>query len=243
MRIFFLGQKPIGERAFEYLRTRCDVVGACSNTRVDHTWWKTSAITHDVFVPNETRNDDVLLDAIVSSGADTLLSVQHPWIIPSYVLKTVNYNALNLHMAKLPRYRGHYCINHALLRRDEDYTTTIHWVADSVDEGAIAFEESVSISTDETARSLYKKVERASMDIFVHLVDRLVSGAPIPRIQQGTGGEFFDRRSLDSLKQIRDPDDVCLKARAFYFPPFEPAYFVINSKRYYVVPGERDDFI
>lgn len=252
IRVFFLGQKPIGEKAFELLEERqregLSIVAVCSNAHTESTWWKSNAIARKIrsgiasypFVQSDEADEEKLLEIIKETEANTLISVQHPRIITDSVLKMCNYNAFNLHLAKLPDYRGCYGINHALLRMEQEYSVTIHWMTETLDTGNIAFEKSLLIKPDETAISLYRKAERIGIQIFGMLVDSLVSGISIPRIPQSGEGKLYGRNSLNGLREIQnisDKKELGLKARAFYFPPFEPAYFYINRKKYYVTPA------
>ncbi len=247
----FLGQKPIGERCFARLRAcagRIRLVGAVSNIGSDapYNWWKSDAIHRACmrdgipFVSNERRNEEALAELIGAHGANAIISVQHPWILSAAILKLVGFRAFNLHNAKLPDYRGYNSISHAILNGDQTYTSTIHWMAETVDTGDIAFEETVAIESDDTARSLYDRACAAGERGFERLIDHLQRGADIPRVPIAGEGRFFGRRSLDALREVVDPGDpreVDRKTRAFHFPPFEPAYCTVDGARRYLIPG------
>ena len=52
-------------------------------------------------------------------------------------------------------------------------------------------------------------------------------------------GRLYKRKSIEGLKEIvslADFDEVDKKSRAFYYPPHEPAYFILKNKKYYVSP-------
>ena len=243
MRIFFLGQKPIGEMAFDHLCEWVDVVGACSNTDYDN-WWGTAGIRHEVFVPSySSRSGPFLAIAVKRSGADTIVSVQHPWIIPDDVLHLVNNRAFNLHLAPLPAYKGYYSINHAILNGDDFYGVTMHWITNDVDGGPIAYESRFPIHPRDTALSLYHKAEASAMGLLHSFIADVKTGAGIPRIDQVGNGKFYGKSTIDNRKQIFHPDETLIKARAFYFPPFEPAYVVVEGRKYHVTPGEQNDYI
>lgn len=246
-----MGQKPVGERAFELLENAQDkrfkIVAACSNENTKNTWWNSNAIAskancRDVsyhFIANERSSGEALIKIIEDTGVDTLISVQHPNVIPGSVLKKVKYNAFNLHLAKLPDYRGYFSINHALLKKEKEYSVTIHWMIESTDAGDIAFEKTISISLNETAFSLYQKAEYAGLEIFTVLIEYLKNNKDVPRTKQLGDANYFGKDSLNGLREIKnmtDFDEVDVKTRAFYSPPFEPAYFVLK-KKFYVTPN------
>jgi methionyl-tRNA formyltransferase len=249
MRILFLGQKEVGERCFDYLIGAQDehmqICAVSSNIEIDR-WWGTNQIYEHCkqanipFVSNAKRNNELLAQMIKKCGIDIIISVQHSWIIPPSVLELVGYFAFNLHNAKLPDYMGYNACNHAILNGDTSYTSTIHWMADKVDTGAIAFEKTFDIKRDETAQSLYKKAISAGESAFRELVNCLKTGKSIPRIPvDASQGKFYHRNSLDTIREITDLSDLTMvdrKARAFFFPPFEPAYIRAAGVKYYVVP-------
>jgi methionyl-tRNA formyltransferase len=248
-RIIFLGQKPIGEKCFfrllEFESEKIRVVGAVSNSSTE-CWWSSAEIFKECgarripFVDNGRRNEDDLLDLIESENANMLISVQHSWILSSEILKRVNYNGFNLHNAKLPEYRGYNSFSHAILNQEVMYYSTIHRLADKVDQGDIAFEASFEINSEDTAHSLYLKSLHISQKIFLELLHALQMGKPIPAIKMKGKGKFYGKHSLD---EIRIPpigtsdEDLNLIARALYFPPFEPPYQLVDGKKEYLLPN------
>lgn len=250
-RVLFLGRKPIGERCFSRLRAKGSVrlAAAVSNTTTGgaYDWWGTASIHRDCardgvpFVASEQRNEAAIAALIREHHIDTIVCVQHPWILSGSLLSLVGHRAFNLHLARLPDYKGYNSISHAILAGDPTYTATVHWMADDVDAGDIAFEVSVDVAAHDTARSLYDRAAAAGEAAFDRVVDCLARGADIPRTPLRGPGRFYPRDSLDSLRQIRDPSDpieVDRKARAMYFPPFEPAYVVAGGARYHVLPAQ-----
>ena len=52
-------------------------------------------------------------------------------------------------------------------------------------------------------------------------------------------GHFYSINSIVGLKEISSIEkfnEVNRKSRAFYYPPHEPAYFISDGKKYYVIP-------
>ena len=55
-------------------------------------------------------------------------------------------------------------------------------------------------------------------------------------------GNFYGKNLIYDLKKININDDIetiKTKSRAFYFPPFEPAYLIIKDNRYYITPNNK----
>ena len=188
------------------------------------------------FIDNSVRNEDLILSAISDYDIDTIISIQHPWILSSKIIDAVDKRAFNLHNAKLPDYKGHNSISHAILNADEFYTTTIHRLSQRVDMGDIIFEDSIPIKPNDTAYSLYKRTLLPARKIFRRLVEHLSLGFDLPSKKIEMQGKFYSKNGLNTLKEIsmeESWDDIQRKVRAFYFPPHEPAFIRLGNNKVY----------
>jgi methionyl-tRNA formyltransferase len=247
-RILFLGQNLFGEAAWEkLLATVSDnlrVAAVCTNVSPDSVWWKSNNIylnRGDIpLIDNSSRNSELILSAIREHGVNLILSVQHPWILTPGILAAAGYGALNFHNARLPEYKGYNAVNHALLNGDTEFVCTAHWIAPEVDAGEIALECRFGIAPRETALSLYAKCQQAGLALFGEVLRRLALGEPIPRRPITGEGRFYSRQSIEGLREITGStvEETDRKSRAFFLPPFEPAYFIREGKKYYVLPEQ-----
>lgn len=248
IRALFLGCKPVGERCFDLLTARPEitVVAAATNVRSKTVWWNSARVADRCaqlripVIDNATRAEEELRAAIDASGANILLSIQHPWILPGDLLQAVGHHAFNLHNAPLPDLKGHNSANHAILDGRQEYASTVHWMFEQPDTPVIAFEERFDIAADETALSLHRKAAAAGTQAFSRLLACLISGDEVPRHERSGRGVFHERDSLDEFREIpdsRDAADVSRRARALYFPPFEPAFVTVAGLRFHVIPA------
>lgn len=244
--VLFLGQKPLGEKCFQALAEQSDVriAGVCSNDDANE-WWGTHGIKTCAqrmgisFINNSARNESLLLDMIKRNHVDCLISVQHRWILSSDIIESVSRYAFNLHAAPLPSYKGYNACNHAILNGETTFAATLHWMAPEVDAGDAAFVKEIPISHAETAASLYKKTQEAGFQVFLNLLEALSRGISIPRTPLKGESKFYSRSSLDTLRRVNNPGDMSeldRKARAFWFPPFEPAFILANGRKYHLYP-------
>lgn len=244
-RILFLGQKPFGEAAWRYIKdcssSGLRVVAVCTNIDSSRVWWESNGVYSDhgnvSVVDNNIRNTDLLLRLIKEKRINTILSVQHPWILSREILDAVDYNAINFHNARLPQYKGYNAVNHAILNRDKEFVCTAHWMDDVVDEGELVYEASFKLREDETAVSLYAKSFHAGMLLFKKVLHLLIEGQLLPRKKVDmTGGRFYSRKSIEAMREIKSMDELEVKSRAFYFPPFEPAFNTTGDSKIYCLP-------
>ena len=194
------------------------------------------------FISNHLRNEDLIIQEIDRLRIEVLISVQHKWVLSDQILYKLNGNAFNLHNAKLPDYKGYNSISHAIYLEELNYFVTIHKIESEVDTGEIALEAEIKISTEETALSLYRKTIPVSELLFKDFLILLDEGSLSFKTQRGTG-KFYDKNSLEVLRllELSEAEEILdRKIRAVYFPPYEPAYFLINNKKIYCVPNNFD---
>lgn len=239
-KIIFLGQNKIAEECLSELfkkskYSNIELMAIVSNKELFKKLDK--YIEKIIYIPNNKRNEKEIISTIKDLKINTLISVQHPWILTKKVIESVKRNCFNLHNAKLPDYKGYNSISHAILNGEKSYTSTIHWIAEKVDTGDIAFVKTFTINKNDTALSLYNKSFKKAKKNFKELLFALNHNKEIPKIPLTEEGRFYHKREIQILKRIKNmsnPEEVNRKSRAFYFPPFEPAYFILNKRKYYV---------
>lgn len=244
-RILYLGQKPIGEKCFFHLLTAINSdfkISAVVTNSEKIGWWDSNRIwqyCQDIFpdscFSNRERNNDFILQKIKSEDINTIISVQHPWILSQEIIDAVKGRCYNMHMAKLPDYKGHNSFSHAILNGDKKYTTTIHYLVKNADEGDIIFEDTFPIE-DYIAEELYHVTEKKSLLLFQKFIDYLKDGKRLPRKHQTGKGVFYKRNSLESLKEVKRMADIYKRSYALYFKGYEPAYIKSNDKKIYLIP-------
>lgn len=194
-------------------------------------------------ISNQARNADLIEEAIINNDVNLLISVQHNWILSKQILSKVKL-AFNLHNAKLPDYKGYNSISHAIHNRDENFYSTVHWMAEKVDMGDIAYERSTPIEKDEDAYSLYLKTVTNSNIIFEELLRDLNDGLVPPQKPIKDQGMFYGSDRLSSMKdvtQITDEEEFDYRVRSVFFPPHEPAYIIRNNNKTHLIPERWKD--
>jgi methionyl-tRNA formyltransferase len=251
-RIIFLGQGPLAESAFSKLLEMADearlrVPVACSNLTTEDTWWGTARIRELAsedstrFISNVRRNDSLLIQSVTEYSINCLISVGHPWVLPEVLLRTIDGTAaFNLHNGPLPRFGGFNTGSHAILEGVLQFGATLHWMEPMPDAGPIAFKEEFEIPRGTTAKELHRLTVRAGERLFNRLMDCLLQGHLPPRVPMNGPPVIYPRHALSEHREITDITnevEVDRKSRAFWFPPFEPAFYLSNEKKYYVVPS------
>tara|TARA_B100000886_G_scaffold338415_1_gene301194 strand:- start:478 stop:1224 length:747 start_codon:yes stop_codon:yes gene_type:complete len=242
-KIILLGSKPTFDIALRILKKKFKnkIFLSCvvTNKRI----FENNFSNHKYkphFISDSKGNEKKIISVIKKKKLDFLFSVQHKWIFSRNLLSILE-NSLNLHNAKLPDYKGFFSINHAIANGDKNYTSTIHWINNDVDGGNIAYKKTIKIETNETATSLYNKTLKSCEIIITNLFNGMLkNNIPSKRIRGK--GKFYSKNSLESLKEI-NLNTNCNKidniVRACFFPPHEPAFFIKEKKKFYIIPKKQ----
>ena len=101
-------------------------------------------------------------ETILSSRPDLICSFYYRDIIPDEILQIPALGAVNLHGSLLPKYRGRCPVNWQLIHGERESGVTLHYMTARADAGDIIAQERVLVSEDDTALTLYGKLESAA---------------------------------------------------------------------------------
>lgn len=191
------------------------------------------------YISVKRRNEVELSEMIKMVNPDYIISIQYPWILPKEILESVSNRVLNLHNARLPEYRGYNTISHEILNCETLHTTTLHWVSEEVDMGKIVTTRDIFIDKFDTAFSLWSRSSNSALDLLYEWFQELNSNLIFPMGNDVPLGGCYYSKEIDNFKIIPNKattQEIDKFARAFYFPPHEPAYFKLNNKKLYVLP-------
>lgn len=145
-------------------------------------WWESLADRAasrgiPVHYPEKAEMGDPAFAARVAGYApDFLFSFYFRFMIPPQVLALAPRGALNLHGSLLPRYRGRAPVNWVLVEGQSETGVTLHHMVAKPDAGAIVDQERVAIDFEDTALSLFRKLEPAAVRLLDRALPRLAAG-------------------------------------------------------------------
>ena len=186
------------------LRHGFDVVGVLTHRDSPHekVWWPSLAEAAarrgiPVHTPEDPRAPEValLVDAL---RPDFVFSFYYRHMIPPRVLALAPRGALNLHGSLLPRYRGRALVNWVLVNGESETGVSLHHMVAKPDAGDLVDRESVEIALDDTAYTLFRKLEPAAEKLLDRALPRLLAGtaARMP-LDLATGSYFGGRTPAD----------------------------------------------
>lgn len=154
----------------------------------------------------------------------------------SMLLPGASRGMINFHPAPLPAYKGCGGYNFAILESLDEWASTAHYCDLSIDTGPIIDVHTFPICRQTaTARSLEQlTLHHMKTQITKVLRQAIMSSCMLPTIPN-LGGRYISRKEMEDSKEIKAGDDVERKARAFFFPPYEGAWKIINGVRCTIV--------
>ncbi len=96
---------------------------------------------------------------------DLAVSYTYRYIVSDFVLKTLNYNIVNLHNSYLPWNRGADPNIWSLIDKTPR-GVTLHYMDSGLDQGEIIAQKLVCDSEEETLKSSYNNLDRAAKELF-----------------------------------------------------------------------------
>lgn len=181
-------------------------------------------------------NASELASRLESKGIEILLSINFGYIFPSIVLNSVAF-PLNLHTGLLPWCRGSNPNVWSIIEQ-KPAGVTLHRMTCKVDKGNLIASLEVPVEPHDTGKSLYEKLEKASVTLINNKWPDLISGEII-EFPPTEGGSVHRASEMNTLSRLHLNENSSLgnfidRLRALTFPPYKNAFFVHDGKRYYV---------
>lgn len=185
---------------------------------------------------------DLRSDGLPFGQVDLIVSFLFWRRITPEMTAIARYGCINFHPAPLPNYKGLGGYNFAILHKLSEWGVTAHYVDASFDTGPIISVKCFPFDwRTATAFSLEADTRPVTLELFKEIIDR-VSREGCLEAQENVGGRYFTREDMDGGKRIdlsaMDADEVELRARAFWYPPFDGAYIELDGKRFTLVPSD-----
>lgn len=228
--VLFMGRKPVAAKALAWLLEHDDVsvVGVITDSHLAVS--PTSEVARDAGVPILSREE---VEAGVTDGSlsvDLGLSMLYWQRIRAPLLEHCVRGVVNFHPAPLPEYKGTAGYNLAILEDLPRWAVSAHYVDEDIDTGEIIQVREFPVDRQrETARTLEAKAQPLLLAQFQEITERLLASEQRLATTPNTGGRYVSRARMEAMKEVKEGDDVERKIRAFWFPPYDGAYKVING--------------
>jgi methionyl-tRNA formyltransferase len=183
--------------------------------------WSVSAVArrHDIPIRRVPRlaSWPGRLEALRDVGADVLVSVYFPFLVPADMLAAFGDRAVNLHPAPLPRYRGPNPFHAMVLDRSilTDGAMTLHVMTDRFDEGPIIAQRPIKFPPDGSFVRYLLEAAIAGRRLMAEALPAYLDGS-LRAVPQGEAGAtsyarvFSDELALSSDLSVEDMRLRCM---------------------------------
>jgi methionyl-tRNA formyltransferase len=240
MRLLLLVNNWVGWQITSWLKERDEeIVGLVlhpyQNRKYGNEITSSIGLPGKIIFDGSRLNESSILHEIAALKADIALSILFDYILQDEFIRLFSKGVINLHPAYLPYNRGQYP-NVWSIVEGTPAGVTLHYIDTNIDTGDIIAQIEVPISPVDTGESLYRKLEKACVELFVNNWPHIKNGK-VKRMEQsldaGTCHRATDVQNIDEIDLYRQymAIDLINILRARTFAPYNGAYFRDKNNR------------
>jgi methionyl-tRNA formyltransferase len=159
---------------------------------------------YGIQVHRESRiNSREFLNTLKRMNLDLIISVAAPEIFKYEIIQIPKYGCINIHNAKLPRYRGMMPNFWQMYNNEKSVGITIHEINPRIDDGRIILQEEVDIYSGETLDSLIKRTKRIGAHLMIKAIDMIRTENVTFKENKSTEGSYFSFPTRKDVKEFR----------------------------------------
>jgi methionyl-tRNA formyltransferase len=148
-------------------------------------------------------NSREFLEKIKDMNINLIVSVAAPVIFKKDIIQLPKYGCINIHNAKLPKYRGMMPNFWQMYNNEKSVGMTIHEINPKIDDGRIILQKEVAIQPDETLDSLIKRTKRIGAHFMIEAIDMIRSGAVSYKENPAAEGTYFSFPTREDVKEFK----------------------------------------
>jgi len=243
MKIAYFGNNLVGWKILSWLKEQnedvvCLFVHPPENQKYGREIIRTANLDPEwVFHATVLRNRNIR-ESILRLKPDIGISAFFGYILRKEIIELFPKGVINIHPSYLPHNRGAYP-NVWSIVDGTPAGVTIHYLDEGIDTGDIIAQREVEVKLTDTGQSLYRRLERESIELFKDKWHEIKMGNFETKVQDPDVGthhfisdvESIDRIELERTYKARDLINI---VRARTFPPHKGAYIEVNGKRIYL---------
>ncbi len=190
---------------------------------------KECAIKHNipVFQPTKIRNE---YEEILKYNPDIIITCAYGQIIPSILLDTPKYKAVNVHASLLPKLRGGSPLHKCIIDGYSETGVTIMYMAPGMDDGDIITQKKINIEDSDNVGTIHDKLSVMGRDLLLLTLPSIFDGT-CNRTKQNESEVTFAyniKREEEKLDFNKTAREVFNQIRGMY--PFPIAYTTLNDE-------------
>lgn len=182
-----------------------------------------------VFQPEKVK-EEAAVERLRRENADIFVVAAFGQLLPKTILEMPRFGCINIHGSLLPAYRGAAPVQWAVLDGQKEAGDTIMQMNEGLDTGDILMQESIPLSADETAGSLYDKLSSMGGPLLLKALDAIEAGTvtPVPQGDSGTHYAKMLRKEMGNIDWTKSAEEIGRLVRGLN--PWPSAYTHWNGK-------------
>lgn len=240
MKMIFMGRKKQAAELLKWtIEQGIEVVRVCTDNQFENS--PTTEMAKQLNIPVVSMEEAEEYVNVHPGEIDLVTSYLYWRKIRKPLIEGPKFGCINFHPAILPDWKGCGGYNVAILNKLPQWGVTAHYVNEDIDTGKIIKVDKFDFDyKTATAKSL----EIISQEKLVALYKEIVLAVKQKGILEtidvdNTKGTYISRKQMNEMKEIKleelNSEDLDLKIRAFWFPPYDGAYIEVNGVKYTLV--------
>ena len=243
MKMIYMGRKKQSVELLKWtLEQGIEVVAVCTDSQFENS--PTAKYAREVNIPVISMEEAEEYVMSHPKQIDLVVSYLYWRRIRKPLIEGPNYGCINFHPAILPDWKGCGGYNIAILKKLPQWGVTAHYVDETIDTGKIICVNRFDFDYKaDTAQSLEKVTQDELMKLYKQIILEVKEKGRLETLDvDNSQGTYISRKQMNDMKKITDEDleseDLDVKVRAFWFPPYDGAYIERNGKKYTLVDKE-----
>ena len=241
MKIIYMGRKKQSADLLEWtIKQGIEIVAVCTDNQFDNS--PTAAKARELDIPILSMEEAE--EYSKNHEVDLVVSYLYWRVIKKPLIENPKYGCINFHPAILPDWKGCGGYNIAILKKLSQWGVTAHYVNETVDTGPIIKVNYFDFDyKTATAASLEKITQEELVKLYKEVLLEVKEKGKLETLDvDNSKGTYISRKEMNDMKKITaedlESDDLDVKIRAFWFPPYDGAYIERNGKKYTLVDKE-----
>ncbi len=180
-----------------------------------------------VFQPEKIRNE---YQSILDENPDIIITCAYGQIIPTILLETPKYKAINVHASLLPKLRGGSPLHRAIINGYKETGITIMYMAPGMDDGDIITQESIEIKDTDNVGIIHDELSIIGRDLLLKTLPSIFDGTNTRTKQDESEVTFAYniKREEEKIDYNKTALEVYNQIRGMY--PFPVAYTTLEDE-------------
>jgi methionyl-tRNA formyltransferase len=154
-------------------------------------------------IPCNNINDPAIIDRLNKMKLDVIVSVAAPHIFKKAILSVPKWGCINIHNAKLPKYRGMLPNFWNMFYDEKNSAITIHTMDLEIDKGKILLQREFEIQPEESLDQLIKRTKSLGALCLIEVLKGIREGTVQYKEPEKTEGSYFSFPTPSDVKKFR----------------------------------------